>query len=396
MAHTPYMSVSWSDDVTEAQGWLVIDRLRRGVASGGLRMRQGCTLNEVRDLAAAMSLKEALVYDPEDRYQPIGGAKGGIDFDPTDPAAEGVLRRFLEAMRPLVESRWALGEDLGTRQSDIDKAVTGVGLRSCVHAVLPLVPDGPEAGMRRVDDAFAVQMEGLGLGDTVGGYGVAQAVLATLAEHGTDPATQTAALHGFGSMGGSVARYLARAGVKVTTVIDRQGVVVDDEGLDVELLLRDRTPDGLVSRAELPARTRLLDLEEWPTVPADILVTAATSYAVHADNQAELSCRYIVEAANVSVTPEAEAALTERGVTVIPDFLANWAANSWWWWTLFGDIPADGDRALEKIGSTMRRLIGEALGTARLTGVTPREAARKYATQHDVALRSRELDSTDG
>lgn len=67
---SPFLSLTWTDHVTGRQGHLVVDRLVRGVCSGGLRMRAGCTLEEVTGLARGMSLKEALHYDPEARYVP--------------------------------------------------------------------------------------------------------------------------------------------------------------------------------------------------------------------------------------------------------------------------------------------------------------------------------------
>ena len=89
--HDSYLELTWTDELTGIKGYVVIDTLSRGVAGGGLRMRDGVTLDEVRDLAQAMTLKEAVVYTPGDRYIPLGGAKGGIDCDPYDPRARDVL-----------------------------------------------------------------------------------------------------------------------------------------------------------------------------------------------------------------------------------------------------------------------------------------------------------------
>jgi glutamate dehydrogenase (NAD(P)+) len=88
-----YLSVTWTDEVTGSEGYLVVDRLVRGLASGGLRMRAGCCLEEVRALAEAMTRKEALNYTPGARYIPLGGAKGGIDCDPMSDDAQGVFTR---------------------------------------------------------------------------------------------------------------------------------------------------------------------------------------------------------------------------------------------------------------------------------------------------------------
>lgn len=394
MEPEPFLQVTWSDEQTGATGHLVIDRLLRGAASGGLRMRPGCTVEEVADLARAMTLKESLVYRPEDQYAPFGGAKGGIDFDPAHPEAPAVLERFLRAVRPLLETYWSVGEDLGTRQSDIDRAFENIGLRSCVHAALPFVADGAEAGLDRISRASAVEVDGLGLGDTVGGYGVAQSVLAVLAEHHESPFEQTAVLQGFGSMGGATARHLARAGIRVVAVADRDGVLANPAGLDIERLLAGRSDSGIMDRRAPADGDILLPSEEWLSVESDILVTAAASYAVHDGNHEQVRSRYLVEGANVSVLPGAEAALAARGVVVVPDFAANFAANSWWWWTLFGDIGPEAGQAFAKIEKTMRDVTGEIFDKVRSTGVTPRVAGTEISQQKLALALSHQEESS--
>jgi glutamate dehydrogenase (NAD(P)+) len=138
MTEPALLEVAWTDPVTGCRGYLVIDRLVRGVASGGLRMRRGCTLFEVRGLARGMTLKEGLNYDPDGRYVPLGGAKGGID----DVIAE-------------------------------------IGLLSSVQAVYPLLEDRA-AATERLADAFRIEVGGLVLDELVGGLGVAQATLTGL------------------------------------------------------------------------------------------------------------------------------------------------------------------------------------------------------------------------
>jgi hypothetical protein len=108
MTEPALLEVAWTDPVTGCRGYLVIDRLVRGVASGGLRMRRGCTLFEVRGLARGMTLKEGLNYDPDGRYVPLGGAKGGIDF----VIAEIGLLSSVQAVYPLLEDRAAATERL--------------------------------------------------------------------------------------------------------------------------------------------------------------------------------------------------------------------------------------------------------------------------------------------
>ncbi|GAA1660336.1 Glu/Leu/Phe/Val dehydrogenase dimerization domain-containing protein [Fodinicola feengrottensis] len=369
-----YLEVTWVDPVTGTTGFLVIDRLVRGVSSGGLRMRAGCTLDEVRGLAAGMTLKEALHYDSTGRYVPLGGAKGGIDFDPYDRNAREILGRYLTAMRALIERHWTMGEDFGLRQDTIDDVLGEMGMGSSIQAVYPLL-DNEKQARDRLAAAFGVKVDGVPLDELVGGYGVAEATLAAL------PAKDgpvRAVVQGFGSMGGATARYLAAAGVLVVGIADRHGVVANPAGLDVENLLRHRDPLGGIDRMGLRPGDTTLPLDDWLAVPAEVLVPAAVSYCVDETNCDRVAAQVIVEAANLPVTAAAERSLAARGVTIIPDFLANSATNAWWWWTLFGDIEPTAESAFGKIRQRMRALVAATLARPG----TPRAAALALAAQN--------------
>ncbi|MCP3818275.1 glutamate dehydrogenase [Streptomyces sp. A3M-1-3] len=373
----PLISLTWTDHVTGRQGHLVVDRLVRGVSSGGLRMRAGCTLDEVAGLARGMTMKEALHYNADDRtarYIPLGGAKGGIDCDPQDPAAYGVLVRYLRAMRPYIENFWTTGEDLGLTQDMVDKAATEAGLVSSIQAVYPLLDD-ERAARRRLADAFAVEVDGIGLDELVGGCGVAESVLAVLDRAGLPYAGTRVSVQGLGTMGGATARFLARAGLKIVAVADVKGTVANPDGLDVEALLAARDAYGTVDRTALRPGDAELPGDAWLSADAEVLVPAAVSYAVDTANQHEIRARWIVEAANMPVLPEAGELLARRGITVLPDVVVNSGTNAWWWWTLFGDIGADAEEALAYVRASMRALIGQMLARAEADDTSPRAAA---------------------
>ncbi|MGW1163507.1 Glu/Leu/Phe/Val dehydrogenase dimerization domain-containing protein [Streptomyces sp. NPDC002519] len=372
--NAPLVALVWTDHVTGRRGYLVVDRLVRGVASGGLRMRPGCTLDEVAGLARGMTMKEALHYNPESRYVPLGGAKGGIDCDPRAPEAYDVLVRYLRAMKPYVESVWTTGEDLGLTQDLVDRAAAEVGLVSSVQAVYPLLDD-EAAARRRLADAFAVEVDGIGLDGLVGGCGVAESVLTALDRAEVPYAGTRVAVQGFGTMGGATARFLARAGLAVVAVADIKGTIAHPDGLDVEALLAARDAYGTVDRAALRPDDRELPDDAWLSAEAEVLVPAAVSYAVDTVNQAQIGARWIVEAANMPVLPEAEELLAARGVTVLPDVVVNSGTNAWWWWTLFGDIEADADEAFAYTRRAMRELVGRMLDRAEAAGTSPRAAA---------------------
>ncbi|MER5859899.1 Glu/Leu/Phe/Val dehydrogenase dimerization domain-containing protein [Streptomyces sp900105245] len=378
-AAAPLMSLEWTDHVTGRRGFLVVDRLVRGVASGGLRMRAGCTLEEVAGLARGMTMKEALHYNPEGRYVPLGGAKGGIDCDPRDPGAYGLLVRYLRAVRPYIESFWTTGEDLGLTQDLVDRAAAEAGLVSSIQAVFPLLDD-EAAARRRLADAFAVEVDGIGLDELAGGCGVAESVLAALDRASAPYRGTRVAVQGLGTMGGATARFLARAGLTVVAVADVKGTIANPAGLDVEALLAARDAYGTVDRGVLRPGDRELPGDAWLSTEAEVLVPAAVSYAIGIADQERVTARWIVEAANMPVVPEAEVLLAARGVTVLPDVVVNSGTNAWWWWTLFGDIGADADEAFAHIRGSMRALIQLMLDRAEADGTSPRAAAHALVT----------------
>ncbi|WP_405859435.1 glutamate dehydrogenase [Streptomyces sp. NBC_00090] len=380
MSPTPLLSVDWTDHVTGRRGHLVVDRLVRGVASGGLRMREGCTVAEVTGLARGMTMKEALHYDPEGRYVPLGGAKGGIDCDPRSPEAYGVLVRYLRAMRPYIERFWTTGEDLGLTQDLVDRAAAEAGLVSSVQAVYPLLDD-EAAARKRLADAFAIEVDGIGLDELVGGLGVAESVLVALDRAGRARTGTRVSVQGLGTMGGATARFLARAGLRVVAVADVRGTIVNPDGLDVEALLAARDAHGAVDRAALRPGDREEPGDAWLSVGAEVLVPAAVSYAIDAGNQGRITARWIAEAANMPVLPEAEEALVARGVTVLPDVVVNSCTNAWWWWTLFGDVEADAEQAFERVRRSMRALVGTMLDRAAADGTSPRAAAHALVAE---------------
>lgn len=120
--HRPLLQFTWSDTETSATGYVVVDRLVCGIATGGLRTRAGCTMSEVADLASEMSLKTALYG------LPVGGAKGGIDYPADAPDVDDVRERFLLAIKPLLDSVWTTAGDLGTPQARLDAVFERAGL----------------------------------------------------------------------------------------------------------------------------------------------------------------------------------------------------------------------------------------------------------------------------
>ncbi|MPZ95425.1 MAG: glutamate dehydrogenase [Propionibacteriales bacterium] len=384
----PYLRLVWSDPESAATGYVVVDRLVTGIATGGLRMRPGCTLAEVEDLAREMSLKTAC-------YRlPVGGAKGGIDYPADADDADAVRERFVRAVRPLLDSIWTTAGDLGTPQSRLDAVFERLGLGpSSLRAGLLRSPDRATTE-RQVQRLFTLLDDGLVMPSLIGGYGVAEAALAGLDALGIPAGSARAVVQGFGAMGGSSALYLHRAGARVVGISDAGGLLVNTErGLDVPHLLGNRTHDGLIDRAALRADDEQRARDDWLDLPCEVVVPAATSYSVTEDNCARLQTRLVVEAANVPLTQTAEASLLGRGVPVIPDFVANAGAAAWAWWAMFG-LVTDADDSRAMVTRHVRPLVAHLMEEWLTAGVAPRKTAGTVA-EHNLAEMSEQFGDVD-
>lgn len=354
--HDPVMRIEWTDAVTGARGYLVVDTLISGMATGGTRMRKGCTMTEVEDLARGMSNKTA-TFD-----LPIGGAKGGIDFDPKDLRAVAVLARFCDAMRPFLDRHWVTAEDLGVPQHLIDEVFADLGMRQSFHAAIERSAD-PEATTARVMAGINAEARGGLLGDVIGGYGVAQACLAAARQWNWRVGDTTVAVQGIGTMGGGAAWYLHDAGMKIVSVADALGTLYDPDGLDIPTLLDTRNAFGEIDRDRLPAHVQQLPRDSVLTTRVNILVPAAVSYALTGQNCATVNAKVVVEAANAATTPDAELDLTARGIAVIPDFVANAGAVAWAWWLLLGYVGSHPDDSFDRLRNEMTSKVGGLLAT---------------------------------
>ena len=371
----PRLRVIWTDPVTGRKGYAVIDRMVNGLAGGGTRMRSGVTLDEVERLARTMSYKNGAFNLPG------GGAKGGVDIDPHDPQARGMLSRYVRAMRPLYRSGWGTAEDLGVTQELLTEVFAEQGVGLTVQAMLDRSGDAQAAG-RRVVQGLAINVEGIGLADCIGGYGVAEAAAACAEYKGWTLSGMRAVIQGFGTMGGSSARYLARLGVKVVGVVDVNGAIFNPGGLDVERMLESRSALGEVDRSTLRRDDKLGLRDSWLDIDADILVPAAIGDVLTAGNAGRVKARMVLEAANIPTTDDGAQRLYERGVVVIPDYVANGGANAWWWWTLLGVIQPDADQSFKQVSRVMRETVRRMLELADSQGIPPRQAADELSMRN--------------
>ncbi|MDQ3557547.1 MAG: hypothetical protein M3409_12350, partial [Gemmatimonadota bacterium] len=336
----PEMVLEWSDAPTGARGWMVINSLRGGAAGGGTRMRAGLGREEVVYLAKAMELK--FVFSGP----PIGGAKSGICFDPTDSRREEVLERWFRAAAPQLRSCIGTGGDLHVDQvRDVIPACERLGLRhpqegmlrahlGLDDARLPGVLAALEHGVTApLDGALGVEGLPLSVADMVTGFGVARAVLRWFEVQGRPPEGARVLVEGWGAVGAPCALYLARAGMRVVGIADREKALVDPEGIaaaGVEALLRARGPEKLLP-ADDPRVVRGVERVSFWNTPAEVFVCAACSNTVDEatlDQLARTGVETIACGANQpfherSLGDTAVQRLADERFTVLPDVVAN-------------------------------------------------------------------------
>ena len=191
---------------------------------------------------------------PGGRLLPVRRRQGRDRLRPVRPRRRG---RAARATRRRCGRSWnATGRPARTSGSASTRSTRRSPRPGCarpIEAALLRLAD-PAAGLARLQAAFAVDVDGIALGEVVGGFGVAEAALAALERAGLAPGATRAVVQGFGSMGGATARYLAAAGRPRGRDRRREGLVAEPGGLDVERLLLTRDAHGAIDRTALRRR----------------------------------------------------------------------------------------------------------------------------------------------
>jgi len=351
----PEKVVCVSDRRTGMRGVLVIDNSARGMGKGGTRMSPTLTVREVARLARTMTWKWAAV----DLFH--GGAKAGILGDPSAPDKEAVLRAFARALANEVPHEYVFGLDMGLTEKDAAIFVDELGDR------------GAAVGLPRTLGGLPYDELG------VTGYGVAEAADAAARAIDLPIAGARVAIQGFGAVGQAAAERLVELGAVITTVSTANGAVVDHDGLDVARLvaLRAEHGDRCVHAYGSP-----VDADLALTTDAQILIPAAREDVIDKDLAKATSAALVVEGANLPTTPAAREILHERGVVVVPDFIANAggiiaAAHSMD--ARYSPFPVVADTVFAMISAKMRQNAEMVVRESRRRGLAPHLAARAIA-----------------
>ena len=276
----------------------------RGPAKGGIRFHPAVDIDEVRALAAAMTWKTAVVNIP------FGGAKGGVTCDPSTMSQaelERLTRRFTSRIHLMLGPyRDIPAPDVNTNP----QVMTWIfDEYSKSHGYTPACVTGKPLEM------------GGSLGrEQATGRGVSLMVREAATDAGLKLAGLRVAIQGFGNVGSNAARLIADLGCKIVAVSDVRGGVYKPEGLNIAELQAHVKATGSVVKF---AGARAISNDELLECECDVLIPAALECVLHAGNAPHVKSKLIVEGANLPTTPSADGIFERRGITVVPDILAN-------------------------------------------------------------------------
>ena len=286
-------------------GHRVQHNVARGPAKGGIRYSPYVTLNEMRALSMWMTWKCAVVN------LPFGGAKGGVCCNTKEMSLreiERLTRRYTTEIAFLIGP----ASDIPAPDMYTDSRVMAWMMDTYSMHKGYSVPG-------------VVTGKPISVGGSLGrseatGRGCVYAIVNAAKQVGINLDGATVAVQGFGNAGSVVVRLLAQLGCRIIAVSDSNGGVYDEHGLDAEALQACKRETGSVSNYSSGDR---LSNEALLTLPCDILVPAALENQLTERIAPKVQSKLIAEAANGPTTPAADAIFQDRGVTVVPDILAN-------------------------------------------------------------------------
>jgi len=341
-------------------GYRVQHNVARGPAKGGVRFHSNVTLDEMKALAAGMTWKTATVNVP------FGGAQGGVICDPkrmSKSELERVTRRYASEILPLIGPYLDIPSpdvytDAQTMAWMMDTYAMTVGHAS--HGVVTGKPvsvggsSGREEAMAR--GLIAVVEEAC--------------KLKKIPLRGA-----TVAIQGFGHSGSTVARLFAEKKAKIIALSDTRGGVTNSRGIDPLKAFRYKERSGTV--VGMPGASRTTN-DELLTMKCDILVPAALENVITLNNAEAIKARIVAEAANGPTTPHADEILARRGITVLPDILANagGVTVSYFEWVQNQQgLVWDAEEVNARLQKTIVRAFHEMVETMRKHHVPPRAGA---------------------
>jgi glutamate dehydrogenase len=361
------------------KGYRVQHSDARGPYKGGIRYHPDANLEEVKVLAALMSLKTALINIP------FGGSKGGVEVDPrglTDNELKAITRGFARSISDVIgERRDVPAPDLNTN-SQIMK-----WFRQEYEKMTGRSEPGVITGKSVSDGGIKVRDEATGLG----GAAVCEEIAKTILKKKNRELT--VAIQGFGNVGNHLAHHLYHMGFKIVAVADVTGGITHEDGLDYHMTAKE-TKKGKniceLCHCDIHGPSNdcgLVGAREVLEENVDILIPAAIGNQITHDNADKIRAKVIVEMANRPVDERAETVLDKKGILIVPDILANAGgvlASYFEWDKNVHGVKMSYNESKEKLIKMMRSACRDVLRLAAINKITMRQAAYMIAIERIV------------
>lgn len=386
----PELIVEYTDPLEGFKGWAVIHSLSHKLCAGGVRVQKGLTLDCVRDLARNMTIKMRITGIRAD------GAKCGINYDPHSPGKKEAMYRFIRAIRPYVLERYSLGPDLNTTMCELDD----IAERLSIPAVKMAIAKAQGFDLPSFLKRYRILKQPFGhatLGRVRAGFGLAAACQGVLEFLNIPPQEATVAIQGFGGLGSAAAYTLHEAGIKIIAIADEEKSLIstNNQSLDIKAMLPSTTNCGSGFIPSSGINGRYGDPSEIYDVKCDVFIPAAIENVITADNADVLPIKAVVTGANLAVTQEAEKLLNDRGIIIIPDFVAG-SGGSLSMDGLFGpEIEPSAQEVLTHVNKRMRRIVKKVIKRSQQDGVTTREAALRLCSEVPIYPEARPYGPMD-
>ena len=386
----PELIVEYTDPLEGFKGWAVIHALSHKLCAGGVRVQKGLTLDCVRDLARNMTIKMRITGIRAD------GAKCGINYDPHSPGKKEAMYRFIRAIRPYVLERYSLGPDLNTTMCELDD----IAERLSIPAVKMAIAKAQGFDLPSFLKRYSILKQPFGhatLGRVRAGFGLAAACQGVLEFLNIPPQEATVAIQGFGGLGSAAAYTLHEAGIKIIAIADEEKSLIstNNQSLDIKAMLPSTTNCGTGFIPSSGINGRYGDPSQIYDVKCDVFIPAAIENVITVDNAGDLPIKAVVTGANLAVTHEAEKILIDRGIIIIPDFVAG-CGGSLSMDGLFGpEIEPSAKEVLTHVNKRMRRIVKKVIKRSQQDGVTTREAALRLCSEVPIYPEARPYGPMD-
>ncbi len=292
-------------DVQVFEGYRVQHNIARGPAKGGIRYHPNVSLDEVKALASWMTWKCATVGIP------YGGGKGGVICDPkrmSKDELERLTRRYAFEIAPII------GPDRDIPAPDV---YTDEQTMAWIMDTISMVRGHTELGV--------VTGKPISLGGSLGRKeATARGCLYALREacrvNDVSLKESRVSVHGFGNAGANIAKLTAADGARVVAICDSKVGLYSASGIDIQEALRHKAKNGSLAGFKGPKE---IPCDDVLTVDCDILLPSALENAITLANVGQVKAKIIAELANGPTTPSSDRVLTDDGVFLVPDILAN-------------------------------------------------------------------------